>query len=238
MKVGITGRNGFIGSALAKRFKVVYPYPRKDLDILFYFGSPSSNIIFDQNIDYSFNETINGFLNVIQYCRDHKIKLVYPSSATVYNKNTSYAHCKAILEEIHQAYDGDVLGFRIFAGYGIEDKKGEYASIVYQFCKMMKEGKRPIIFGDGNQTRDFIYIDDIVDNIVNNLDKTGIIDLGTGVNFSFNEVVDKINRELKTKIKPIYIDKPENYIEETVCKKPCKWNVSLSEGIKKICQET
>lgn len=238
-KIGITGINGFIGSALAKRLKElgvkVYSYPRPDLDYLFLFGSPSSNIIFDENIDYCFEETINGFLNAIQFCRNNNIKLIYPSSATVYNKNTSYAHCKAILEEIHLAYGGNILGLRIFAGYGVGEKhKGEYASIVYQFCKQMKKGNRPIIYGDGKQTRDFIYIDDIVENILESVDKRGIIDIGTGVNHSFLEVVEIINKQLGKNITPIFATKPKEYVQETVCKNPCSYKYSLEDGIKEI----
>lgn len=240
MKIGITGRHGFIGSALVRKLEAgnkIYSYPRPDLDILFLFGSPSSNIIFDQNIDYCIDETLNSFISAVRYCRDHAIKLVYPSSATVCNQNTSYAKCKAILELIHWSYGGDVLGLRIFAGYGMEESKGEYASIVYQFCKQMVRGERPVVYGKGIQTRDFVYIDDIVDNIVNNLDKTGIIEIGTGVSTSFNQVIKLINEELGTSIKPIYQKKPAAYIEETKCDSPSKCKVSLEDGIHKICQE-
>lgn len=240
MIISITGINGFIGYHLAdkcKMFAQVYPYPRKDADYLFLFGSPSSNIIFDQNIDYCFEETINSFLNAIQFCRDNKIKLIYPSSATVYNKNTTYARCKAILEEIHQSYGGDVLGLRIFAGYGYEESKGDYASIVYQFCKAMIAGKQPVIYGDGTQTRDFIYVDDIVDHILLNKDKNGLIDIGTGINTSFNEVVKIINSELPhSNIEPIYVPKPAQYVEETVCKNPSPCKVSMRQGIINILE--
>ncbi len=243
MKVGITGINGFIGSALARKLGEdknikIYPYPRKDLDKLFLFGSPSSEIIYKENIDYCFEETINGFLNAIQYCRDYGIKLIYPSSATVYNRTTLYSRCKAALEEIHLAYGGNVLGVRIFAGYGPgEAHKGEYASVVYQFCKQMKNGERPVVFGDGTQTRDFIYIDDVVDNILRLQDECVtpcIKDIGTGENPSFNEIVDSINDLLGSEIKPLYKSKPNSDIKETICSNPSPVKVSLREGIKKI----
>jgi nucleoside-diphosphate-sugar epimerase len=239
MKIGILGRNGFIGHALAKAFEghELSPYLKKDLDIVYFFGSPSSNIIFDNNLQYSLMETINGFLGTIQFCKDNDIRLVYPSSATVYNKNTAYARCKAILEEIHMAYDGNVLGLRIFAGYGEgEWIKKEYASVIYQWCVQMKHGIRPIIFGDGTQTRDFIYIDDIVDTIVSLKEETGIVDVGTGINTSFNDVVRMINNQLIKSIQPIYVNKPPHYVEETVCKNPIKAKVSLEEGIGRICR--
>ena len=96
----------------------------------------------------------------------------------------------------------------------------------------MKQGKKPIIWGDGTQTRDFIYIDDVIDNIIELSDKRteGIYEIGTGINTT-NEVVS-INK-LGTDIKPKYIPKPDSYIQETPVKAvPCK--VSLEEGIKRI----
>jgi len=177
-------------------------------------------------------------LSVVKFCRDNKIKLIYPSSATVYNKNTSYAHCKAILEEIQMAYGGEILGLRIFAGYGVgEEHKGEYASVVHKFIDVMKHGLPPVVYGDGNQTRDFVYIDDIVDNIVDNLDKRGIMDVGTGISTSFNDLIKLINTELGMKIKPIYKKAPYAYIENTTCNNPIVWKVSLKSGIKRMCYE-
>jgi len=249
MKIGITGINGFIGSALANKLNdggnEIYSYPRPDLDKLFLFGSPSSDIIFKQNIDYCFEETIGSFLNAVQFCRDHDIKLIWPSSATVYNKATLYSRAKAACEEIMLAYGGDILGLRIFAGYGPgEAHKGEYASIIYQFCKKIKAGERPVIFGDGTQTRDFIYIDDIVENILkvdleSDLDpKTPfLVDIGSGKSPTFNEIAFYINQALRTEIQPIYKSQPKSYIKETVCLNPVPTKVSLQEGIKRILCE-
>lgn len=234
------GRNGFLGSQIYKRLKEQgYPVetiPRKDNNRIWFFGSPSSVILFNKNLDYCFRETINSFLEVCSLAKNNEIYVIYPSSATVNNKNNSYARCKAALEEIAAGYKIKSLGLRIAATYGPgEGHKGEYASIVYQWCKQMKEGKRPVIWGDGTQTRDFIYIDDVIDNIMELADKKaeGVYEIGTGKNTSLNEVVFLINKELGTDIQPIYIDKPDSYIQETPVK-PVKCNVSLEEGIKRI----
>jgi UDP-glucose 4-epimerase len=249
MKASITGINGFIGSALAKKLKSleweVYENIRRDVDVVFLFGSPSSNELYKENMDTCFEETIGGFLNAIQFCRDHKIKLVYPSSGTVYRKDTAYARCKACLEEIQLAYNTNCLGLRIFAGYGPgEAHKTYYSSVVYQFCKEMKEGKSPTIWGDGTQTRDFIYIDDITNAIISFLtigSYEPIIDLGTGKNIPFNDLVEVINKELGTDINPNYIDKPQNYCQETLCdttilQKYYTPRISIEEGVKRCLQ--
>ena len=232
----LMGRNGFLGSEIAKRLNHFDTIPNRFSNRIFFFGSPSSVILFNKNIDYCFRETINSFLEVCSLAKQNNIYIVYPSSATVNNKNNSYARCKAALEEIAQGYGIKSLGLRISASYGPgEEHKGEYASIVYQWCKDMKQGKQPVIWGDGTQTRDFIYIDDVIDNIIDLADKRteGIYEIGTGINTSLNEVVAIINKVLGTDIKPKYIPKPDSYIQETPVKAVnCK--VSLEEGIKLI----
>lgn len=223
------GEHGFIGSELAKR----------DLPpAVYFFDSPSSNILFDKHLTWCMRETINDFIEILDYCKKTDTFLVFPSSATVYNKNTSYSRCKAICEELAQAYGVRYLGLRIAAGYGPnEAHKGDYASVIYQWCKQMKKGERPIIFGDGKQTRDFIYQSDIADNIekLAKEGKTGIVDLGTGVNTSFNEVVKIINECLGTDIKPIYIDKPKTYVENTPCT-PVRCTIELKRGVQHILE--
>jgi nucleoside-diphosphate-sugar epimerase len=234
----LMGRNGFLGSQLAKRIGEFETLPNDKSEVIYFFGSPSSVILFNKNIDYCFRETINSFLDVCSLAKKNNAYLVYPSSATVNNKNNSYARCKACLEEIAQGYKIRSLGLRISASYGPgEEHKGEYGSIVYQWCKQMKNGESPVIWGDGTQTRDFIYIDDVIDNIMELSEKQteGIYEIGTGINTSLNEVVETINEVLKTNIKPIYIPKPDSYIQETPVKAVnCK--VSLEQGIRKIIE--
>jgi nucleoside-diphosphate-sugar epimerase len=232
----LLGRNGFIGNAIAGRLVDYETVPSHRTNTIFFFSSPSSNILFNDNIGYCMRETISQFISLLDYCKEKDLYLVYPSSATVGNKNNSYARCKAILEELHLAYNIPALGLRISAGYGVgEEHKGRYASTVYQWCKEMKAGKQPVIWGDGTQTRDFIYIDDVVDNIMELVDNhhEGIVEIGTGINTTFNEVVKTINKVLDTNIEPIYIEKPKQYVHETPVKAvECK--VSLEEGINRI----
>lgn len=245
MKASITGIHGFIGSALNKRLLDMgwetFSYIRPDVDYVFLFGSASSNILFDRNLDKSISDTINGFLDAARFCRDHKIKLFYPSSATIHNNDTTYAHCKTIIEELHSCYmeDVDLMGFRIYAGYGPGERhKGDYASVIYQFCKQMKHNERPIIFGDGTQSRDFIFIDDIVDNILIHLHATGVCEVGTAESTDFNTIVQIINEQLGKDIKPIYAKKPDVYIEETICPYSTLDNpISIKEGIRRILND-
>ncbi|RLG22587.1 hypothetical protein DRN72_01520 [Methanosarcinales archaeon] len=143
-------------------------------------------------------------------------------------------------------------GLRFFSVYGENElHKGKYANIVSQFIWTMLEGKSPVIYGDGTQTRDFIYVGDVVRFVellikrikkIKKANRSYIFNVGTGKNHSFNDVVSLINDVLGTDIKPIYVENPiKNYVyhtladmshsEEIVGFKP---RVSLKEGIEKL----
>lgn len=231
--VAVMGERGFIGSTLAKR----------DLRPgVYMFDAPSSIVNFRENTDICMKETLNDFIDVISFCKRTGTSLVFPSSSAIYSKATAYGRCKAAIEEIYHAYNYPALGLRIAAGYGPnEAHKRDYASVIYQWCKQMLKGERPVIFGDGTQTRDFIYQEDLVDNIIRLQEEgaTGFHDVGTGINTSFNDVVKLINEVLVEEfgnehlIEPIYVPRPPEYMQETIVKAvPCK--VTLKEGIRNI----
>ena len=238
MKASITGINGFIGGALNKRLLSMgwqtYSMLRPDVNYVFLFGSASSDHWFKNAFSYNMRETVDNFISAADFCQENNIKLIYPSSGTVYEGETAYAKSKKILEILASNYT-NTLGLRIFATYGPnEAHKGEYASIVYQFIKDMKQGKSPVIWGDGTQTRDFIYIDDVIENIIEYIKVEGHLEIGTRINTSFNEVVKIINELLKTDIKPKYIKKPNHYVEKTICERVYYYKVPIKEGIEKI----
>lgn len=235
MKYFLTGQTGFIGSALKKELDKTME-PGDHPDYYFHFASPSSQRLFDEDY-HCIKETIELFTEACEYCRRHKCKLIFPSSSTVYANNDSYSRTKSALEDIAEAYGIDYLALRIFAGYGPgEGHKRSYASIIYQFAKDMSKGKQPVIYGDGTQTRDFVYIDDIVKTIIENIDRHGILDIGTGRSYSFNDVVWMINSINNTDIKPVYVGKPNKYIDETRCKNPIGEWTPIYQGVKKVCE--
>jgi len=108
---------------------------------------------------------------------------------------------------------------RIFAGYGPgEDHKGYYASPITLFLKAIANNERPTIFGDGSQTRDFVYIDDIMKAMIKAVENpfAGTVNVGSGVLHSFNDVASILNRKLDKRIEPTYVPKPHNYLERTL----------------------
>jgi len=234
----ITGHTGFIGSALSQKLSLtpvsVNNLPRVHANYFFHFGSPSSQILFSEN-DMCIKETIEDFIKVVEYCKRRHLKLIFPSSSTIYANQNSYAHTKSALEEIVQAYGIPYLALRIFAGYGPgEGHKKHYASVIYQWVKQIIAGERPVIFGDGSQSRDFVFIDDIVRAVIENINSEGGMDIGTGVSTSFIRIIEVINNQLGTDIEPVFVDKPKSYLEQTLCKSPLRSFVSVQDGVKQI----
>jgi ADP-L-glycero-D-manno-heptose 6-epimerase len=79
----------------------------------------------------------------------------------------------------------------------------------------MLAGQRPRIFTDGEQKRDFVYIDDVVaaNLAAMNAKSTGVFNVGSGSAASFNRVVFELNRVLKTDLQPDYIDNPYAFFQ-------------------------
>jgi nucleoside-diphosphate-sugar epimerase len=207
-----------------------------DLDFIFHFGAPSSVILFNKYPESMFRKTTSGFLNIMELALETKCrKIIYPSSGSVYGNASPpqredsipkpvnlYGIAKLTCERIADYYSRikgvRSIGLRIFAGYGPgEDHKGEIASPVTIFLKSILRGESPIIFGNGTQSRDFVYIDDIIEATVRCAEREvpSILNVGSGRAYSFNDVVKLINELLRKDVKPKYLMKPAGYLEKT-----------------------
>lgn len=107
-----------------------------------------------------------------------------------------------------QNSDLETIYMRYFNTYGLgENTKGLYSSIMHKFIYDLKNNKTPIIYGDGNQSRDFIYIKDVAKaNILAALNgKNGeAYNIGTGITTKFNDIYEIIKDEMNSNIKPKY----------------------------------
>jgi UDP-glucose 4-epimerase len=205
------------------------------IDYIYHFGAPSSVVLFNKNPKECIDVTIRGLLNILNFAKEKKVKkLIYPSSGSVYGVKDKpanekiiaptpiniYGKTKLACEFIARTFEQffPIVGLRIFAGFGPEENhKKEIASVITLFIKKMIKNESPVIFGDGNQTRDFVWIDDIVDTMIkvtfNNFN--GVLNVGSGTSLSFNQIIKIINFALEKNIKPKYIKKPLNYLENT-----------------------
>jgi UDP-glucose 4-epimerase len=232
------------------------------VDGIFHLGMPSSSPMYKHD-PYLVGKTINEAIAIFEYARKNQCKIVYASTSSIYNRNPIpykedmpihvtdyYTECRYAIERLaklyYDLYNVKSIGLRLFSVYGTrEEHKGCYANVVSQFIWAMIKDERPVIYGDGNQTRDFIYVSDVVNAFIlamfSNID-FDIFNVGTGKNYSFNELVRILNRILNKDIKPIYIEHiSPNYVYHTLAdtekaKKVLKFEakVSLEEGIRKI----
>jgi len=226
----IIGHKGFIGSALAKKVGEYTTTPTKDTKTIFYMASVT-HPEFESNFDYHLSKVVSDFLYLLPFCRDNNIKFIYPSSALVYEKDTPFVKSKRVLETMASCYP-KTLGLRMFPVYG----PGETRTAISQWCHDIMKGVKPIVYGDGTQKRDFIYIDDVVDNIIHMATKEyeGIKDLGAGKPVEFNQILDIIGKISRKEFNINYIPAPSGYSEGIVCRNPVPTNVSIEDGIKNI----
>lgn len=209
-----------------------------DIDIIYHLGIPSSSPMYKGN-PYFIGNVINGMISIFEFAKKHRIeRVIYASSSSLYNGikpphredmnirvTDYYTEARLAIERIARLYNNlhgiRSAGLRFFSVYGPnENAKGKYANMISQFLWDMKEGKSPVIYGDGRQTRDFTYVKDVVDAcllLMNSDIEHNIFNVGTGISHSFNDVVDILNEKLKTDIRPTYIQMPmKNYVDHTL----------------------
>lgn len=229
----VLGRGGLLGGAIARRLKNVTSFPTRDTKVLFHFAS-HVHPIFDQNPEYEMKQVIDSFTQLLPYCQEHGIQFVFPSSALVYEKDTQFSRFKKTLESLAACYKTVSLGLRIFPVYG----PGETRTVISQWCQSMEANLPPTVYGDGTQARDFIYIEDAVDQILSLIEdrkwSSRVVDIGTGIATNFNEIIAIINKELGRDLKPVYLNRPTNYSAGIVCANPLPSKVSLETGIRTI----
>lgn len=232
-KIAITGHTGFLGSNLRRvllaagarvrcldgdvRDSQTFEPVDYDTDMLFHFGAPSSQIMFQREPDYAIDVTVNGMRQAIKACERSGAKLIFPSTGLLsLGGSNEYARGKMICEDLQAGAQCDNLGLRIFGTYGPgEAAKRDYASVPFLFMQELRANRAPVIYGDGSQERDYIYIEDTVNAIIRvaEIVSGGTIDIGSGEPISLKVLVDKLITLLGVDLTPTYIPKPANYID-------------------------
>lgn len=227
--------DGFIAKALKKELGDKWHwYPEKDTKTIFYMGGVT-HMDFERSPDFHMKQQLYEFGMLLKYCEKHQIHLIYPSSALVYEKpDSEFAKTKLAMEK-HGMNHKLTLGVRMFPIYG----PGENKTVISKWCRDMKAGKRPEMFGDGTQHRDFVFIDDLVWYLIDLAKNktTGLIDIGFGYFTPFNEIIKKINNVLNTNLEPVYSPSPPGYTQGIYSDNPLPIRTTLEEGIRKICEQ-
>ncbi len=201
-----------------------------------------------------------GMLNMLHLSRKYKVgKLIYASSAAAYGTQTELpiketAECSPISpygisklagetygQKWNELYGLQTLGFRFSNVYGPrQDAVGE-GGVIAVFVDRMLNGQTLVVHGDGSQTRDFIYVEDIADAIYRATSSsiTGIYNLSTGTEQSINDVVAILKGDGGT-VNVVYGDKRPGDIDRSVLdntrvKRDLDWSplYTLEEGLKR-----
>jgi len=171
---------------------------------------------------------IMGTLNVLLAAHEAKAKrLVYASSSSVYgdtptlpkkeamktNPQSPYAVTKLIGEEYcriyYSIYGLETVCLRYFNVFGPrQDPGSQYAAVIPKFITLMLKGKSPFIYGDGEQSRDFSFIDNVVEaNLRACKAKKApgeVLNIACGKRITIKGLVEMLNKILQTRIEPTY----------------------------------
>ncbi|MCK4526054.1 SDR family oxidoreductase [candidate division WOR-3 bacterium] len=167
-----------------------------------------------------------GTLNVLIAARDRGVKkVIYASSSAVYGDTielpkregmtpsllSPYAVTKLIGEYyckvFNDVYGLKTISLRYFNVYGQrQDPYSDYAAVIPRFINRVSENKPPVIYGDGEQTRDFTFVKDVVraNILVMSSDATGIYNIANGNSISINELANIIIKLIGKSLKPIH----------------------------------
>jgi nucleoside-diphosphate-sugar epimerase len=137
-----------------------------------------------------------------------KVESMESSPESPYALSKYYTERLAV--QFSELYDIDTVALRYFNAFGPrQDPDGEYAAVIPKFIELMREGEQPVIYGDGEQSRDFTYIDNVVEANVLAAEgtATGVaVNVACGGRITITELVEHINEILGTDIDPIYDD--------------------------------
>ena len=241
--------------------------PTTDVDVLFHLAAYSSYTLVEEAKREATRVNVEGFVNAVDQAREAGCDtVVYASTSSIYGSRTDpspedmaveartcYEASKLARERYGEYfsnhYDLTCAGLRFFSVYqgygGAEAHKGEYANTVAQFADDIASGERPVLYGDGTQTRDFTHVEDVVRGIELAAEERldGIYNLGTGESYSFNEMVEMINETLGTDVDPEYVENPlPVYVHDTMAdptrmREATGWEptVDFAEGVRRVC---
>lgn len=233
-------------------------------EIIFHLAAQSNVRKSAEDVALDANINIVGTANLLNSCiRAEVEKIIYASSGgAVYGEPESlpvnedhllkpksfYGLSKLVgekyVELFNYLYGFNYTILRYSNVYGPrQDPYGE-AGVISIFAELMARSKRPTIYGDGEQVRDFIYVQDVVDvNLITLERGKGIYNIGSGEGTSINKIFEKISSELNVALKPVFEEPKKTevrkiYLNTYKAKSELGWEpkTSLNEGIAKTVE--
>ena len=201
-------------------------------EVIFHQASITDTTVIDQ-ADMMTNN-VEQFRKLLDHAAETKARVIWASSCSIYGQGAVpmkeaqpadplnvYAYSKLVMERMAARYAPrlahPIVGLRYSNVYGPgEDHKGKFASMIHQLAKQIRAGNRPRIFDPGEQKRDFVYVEDVVqiNKRAMKAEESGVFNAGAGNSWSFNEVVKQLNRVLGTDLPPDYFPNPYSFTQD------------------------
>lgn len=243
------------------RSKDIYPLFEK-IDYVYHFAAKNSIVDCQNNPLETSDINVTGTVNVFEACKNAKVKkVIYAESSALYEgsdvlptpesevKPQSFYSVSKLAgmyfaEAYKRFFNLNSTALRYFCVYGPrQDYRRTVPPLFSAFIIKLLKGEKPVIYGTGEKRRDFIYVDDINDFHIQCMtdERTNgnVYNLGSGINYSVNEIYDIISGLLNIDIKPEY--KPDlpgeafANLADSSAAKSLGWNpkTSLKDGLKK-----
>ena len=199
----------------------------KDINYVFHLAAMVSVPLSVKNPITCNMENVTTTVNLLNACVTNNVKkIVFSSSSAIYGENTnmplketetpmptspyaaSKACCELYLKSFYESYGLKYTALRYFNVFGPkQDKNSPYAAVIPNFINAILENKQPVIYGDGEQTRDFVYVDDVAKANINacKSDFNGIINVASGKRITINQLYDIIKKTLNSEIEVKYL---------------------------------
>jgi len=269
MKILVTGHCGFIGKKVFTALKnqshdvvgvdlkegrdLLHCLPNGKFDFVFHLAALPSVQFSIENPFYSMRNNVLGTSKLLEWSLNSGVKrVIFSSSAAVNNGNPKSPYgLQKYLSELEcklyaQTYGLDTVSLRYYNVYS-EDQKfgGPYSTAISAWMEMIKQNKPLRLDGDGEQTRDFIYVDDIVSANIFCMNYNGqlegsALDVGTGRSISLNYVKKYIDSicNVEWNHKPARIGDIRKSKADVTKISSLGWksNITIDEGLKKCFQ--
>ncbi len=218
MKVLVTGHRGYIGSHLYKRLKnlgynvrgidlkdgmdILHCLPKESFDYVFHMAAMPKVSFCVSNPAYTMQQNVLVTSTLLEWAKDNNVKrVIFSSSAAVYGNSGDFPSSPYGLHKLmsemecrlfSELYGLDTVCLRYFNVYS-EDQPfgGSYSTAISAWMQMIREGNPLRIDGDGEQTRDFIHVEDIISANIFCMNYEGALqgknfDIGTGKSITLN----------------------------------------------------
>ena len=232
-----------------------------EVDVIYHLAALADIVPSIQNPESYFNSNVNGTFNLIRNCENKKVKkIIYAASSSCYgipdkyptSENSPilpqypYALTKRLGEEIifhfGNLYKIPVVSLRLFNVYGPRARTSGTYGAVFGVFLAQKLAKKPFtIVGDGEQTRDFTFVDDVVNAFIEMLDtniKNEIFNVGSGKTYSVNTLINLLGSNKIVNI-PKRPGEPDcTFADISKILKKTKWKpkISFETGVKKLLE--